>query len=193
MKLAHGAGWMWTLRISFVVLVLSCVPRSGLAVERLALLIGNQNYSEKVGPLKNPHKDIALVSESLRAVGFKVTTLQDADYKQMQVAIKKHVADVKAAGPDTISFFYYSGHGASDADTRINYLIPTDVENADDTSLWANSVEQTDVLDKLSHQAPAAIHYVVFDSCRNELKLVAKNNKALQTKDLKRSSKPQGF
>jgi hypothetical protein len=173
---------MRTLSISLLMLVLSCVPRPGLAVERLALLIGNQNYSEKVGALKNPLKDIALVGESLRAVGFKVTTLRDADYKRMQVAIKKHVADVNAAGPGTISFFYYSGHGASDADTRINYLIPIDVETADDTSLWANSVEQTDVLDKLSHQAPTAIHYVVFDSCRNELKLVAKNNKALQNK-----------
>ena len=172
--------WIQNLILSFGILVLFCLPQPGLATERLALLIGNQNYRENVGPLKNPHKDIVLVGDALGAVGFKVTTLKDADYKQMQVAIKNHA--IKAAGQDTISFFYYSGHGASDADTRINYVIPIDVETADDSSLWANSLEQTDIVDKLSRQAPDAIHYVVFDSCRNELKLTVKNKKALQGK-----------
>jgi hypothetical protein len=33
--------------------------------KRFALLIGNQAYDTSVGVLKNPHNDIALVSEAL--------------------------------------------------------------------------------------------------------------------------------
>jgi hypothetical protein len=33
---------------------------------RIALLIGNQAYNRKVGPLKNPHADIELAGASLK-------------------------------------------------------------------------------------------------------------------------------
>ncbi|MGO9986518.1 MAG: SUMF1/EgtB/PvdO family nonheme iron enzyme [Rhodomicrobium sp.] len=39
---------------------------------RLALLIGNQNYADKVGPLKNPHSDVALIESALQRLGFTV-------------------------------------------------------------------------------------------------------------------------
>jgi hypothetical protein len=48
---------------------------------RIALLIGNQRYSDKVGPLRNPHSDVALVETALRNVWFEVTALRDADYR----------------------------------------------------------------------------------------------------------------
>lgn len=149
------------------------------AAGRLALLIGNQAYLDKVGPLKNPRTDVALVGASLKRLGFSVTEIIDGNYKTIDTAIKKHIADVKASGPGTISFLYYSGHGAANADTRINYIIPVDVESAEDDSLWNNSIEQTDITEKLSRQAPDATHYVIFDACRNELQLQKKDKKAL--------------
>jgi hypothetical protein len=48
---------------------------------RLALLIGNQGYTQKVGPLKNPHDDVALIDASLQRLGFKVTLIRDATYR----------------------------------------------------------------------------------------------------------------
>lgn len=77
---------------------------------------------------------------------------------------------------------YYSGHGAADPDTKINYLIPVDVTNADDESLWVSSLNLNNVIENLREQAPAAIHYVVFDACRNELNLTRKGQKALSDK-----------
>ena len=74
-----------------------------------------------------------------------------------------------------MSFIYYSGHGAANLATKTNYLIPIDVPNADDESLWSNSLDlQTDIIDKLKTYAPSVTHFVVFDACRNELKLKSK-------------------
>ena len=88
-------------------------------------------------------------------------------------AIKRHIQAVRREGEGTISFVYYSGHGAADPDTKINYLIPVDVTSADDESLWINSLNLNNVIENLREQAPAATHYVVFDACRNELKVNA--------------------
>ena len=118
------------LRAAFIVLLVALLPSHAQAEARIALLIGIQAYSPKVGPLKNPHDDIALVGAALRSVGFTVTEVTDADYRSMDAAIKRHAAAVRREGPGTISLLYYSGHGAADADTKTNYLIPVDVADA---------------------------------------------------------------
>lgn len=146
---------------------------------RLALLIGNQAYAEKVGPLKNPHNDIALIGAALHKLGFKITLIKDAGYKAIDTALRRHIQEVRRAGKDTVSFVYYSGHGAADPDTQINYLIPVDVSTADDTEIWTNSIELRDIANRLREQSPEATHYVVFDACRDELRLTRGGKKAL--------------
>ena len=146
---------------------------------RLALLIGNSDYTQKVGPLKNPRNDVFLVGEALKDLGFNVTILRDADYRSMDTAIKRYVSDVRNAGKGAISFFYYSGHGVANPETQINYLIPVDLPDPSDINIWYQSFQQNDVIDKLSKQAPNATHYVVFDACRNELRLSGPAAKAL--------------
>lgn len=48
---------------------------------RMALVIGNANYS--VGKLKNPLNDALAMERTLRTLGFEVTTIRDANFKQM--------------------------------------------------------------------------------------------------------------
>ena len=79
----------------------------------MALLIGNQGYSTKVGRLKNPHNDVSLIEASLKQLGFKVTVLKDANYKAMDSALKRYVTEVRRAGRNTLSLFYYSDHGVA--------------------------------------------------------------------------------
>jgi caspase domain-containing protein len=167
-----GIGLMW------LVLLHSVASAEG----RFALLIGNQAYSAKVGPLKNPHSDVALVGAALRSLGFTVTEVRDADYRSTDAAIKRYVATVRHEGQGAISFVYYSGHGAADPDTKINYLIPIDVANADDDDLWNYSINLNTLVESLRAQAPGATHYVVFDACRNELNLTRRGQKALTDK-----------
>ena len=142
-----------------------------LSGRRIALLIGNQRYSEKVGPLKNPHNDVTLLQAALTKIGFETTVLHDSGYRAMDLAIKRYIAKLRDAGSDTISFFYYAGHGAANPSTRINYLIPVDITDAETQDLWLQSFEVSDIVDKLATQAPDTTHYVVFDACRDELKL----------------------
>jgi Caspase domain len=95
----------------------------------------------------------------------------DTAYRSMDLAIKRHIAKIHDAGSDAISFFYYSGLGAANPVTRINYLIPVDVADAETDERWQQAFESSDLVDKLSSQAPDAMHYVVFDAYRDELKL----------------------
>ena len=162
-----------------IVLVLSS---GSLAESRIALLIGNQAYNEKVGTLKNPHNDIALVGTALEKLGFNVTRIKDAGYKSIDTALKRHIQQVRRAGKDTISFVYYSGHGAADPDTQINYLIPVDVANADDAEVWTNSLDLREIVNRLREQSPDAVHYVIFDACREELHLTREGTKGLERK-----------
>jgi hypothetical protein len=75
------------LRALVVVILIVLLPAHSRAEARIALLIGNQTYNAKVGPLKNPQDDIALVGAALRSLGFTVTEATDADYRSMDVAI----------------------------------------------------------------------------------------------------------
>jgi hypothetical protein len=149
------------------------------AETRLALLIGNQDYAAKVGPLKNPLHDIELVGASLAKLGFAVTKLPNANKAQMDEAIRRYADQLRRAGPDAIGFFYYSGHGAANPETNVNYLIPVDLDSADSDALWYRSVEQPFVIELLSQRARNATHFVVFDACRNELNLSGEAAKAL--------------
>jgi formylglycine-generating enzyme required for sulfatase activity len=146
---------------------------------RIALLIGNKDYKPAVGPLQNTHKDVEIVGVALKQLGFDVTIVKDADYRKMDVEIRRHTDRVRSAGDGTISFFYYSGHGVANADTNSNYLIPVDVVRADTDDIWYNSFEQSAVIDRLNRLAPKAIHLVVFDACRDELNLTRAGKKAL--------------
>jgi uncharacterized caspase-like protein len=158
--------------ILLVVLALAAtVSASAETAKKFALLIGNQAYTNAVGPLENPHNDIRLVGDALRRVGFDVVEVKDAGYRRMDTEVKRHVMKVRRAGTNAISFIYYSGHGIANPDNKANYLVPTDVTSADSDDLWLHSFEQSQIIDRLRRRAPNATHYVVFDACRNELNL----------------------
>ena len=129
--------------------MLAMVPANAQGEKRVALLIGNQAYNAKVGPLKNPHDDVMLLSAALRSLGFAVMEIRDADYRSMDAAIKRHAAVVRREGQGTISLLYYSGHGAADPDTKTNYLIPVDVAEADDADLWNVSLNLNNIVEGL--------------------------------------------
>src|SRR5262249_42026700 len=63
-----------------------------------------------------------------------------------------------------------------------NYLIPVDVGNADNAEIWTNSVDLREIVNRLREQSPDAMHYVIFDACREELHLTREGTKALERK-----------
>lgn len=155
-------------------------------INRFALLIGNQAYSGEIKALKNPHNDVNLIAGALKKVGFtNITILKDATRVQMLEAFDNFTEKVQNAGPNTVSFFYYSGHGAADR-SHTNYLIPVNVRQLSSKTSWYSSVKLQQIIDRLNKRAPDATHYVIFDACRNTLRLRAPGSK-------KAIVQPKGF
>jgi hypothetical protein len=72
---AKFTGHCHMLRSTVILLFLALLPSHVCAEARIALLIGNQVYTPKVGVLRNPHEDVALVGAALKQLGFQVTIL----------------------------------------------------------------------------------------------------------------------
>src|SRR5262245_13958310 len=168
---------MWTRAI--VVIVLCLLPNTVFAQteKRFALLIGNQAYGNEIGRLANPHNDIALLERVLQGLSFEVVTVRDVGLGGLHQAVNAYARRVQAAGPNAVGFFYYSGHGA--ADGSVNYLIPIDVTTSDTGELWDQSLRLTEITSKLKREAGNATHFVVFDACRNTLKLIRAGTRSL--------------
>jgi formylglycine-generating enzyme required for sulfatase activity len=154
-----------------MMLLIVCLPSIAWAQgeKRIALLIGNQSYGSEIGRLANPHNDVALLERALRGLGFDVATVRDAGLATLHQAVNGYARRLQAAGPNAVGFFYYSGHGAADAGT--NYLIPVDVKTTETGELWDQSLRLTAITRQLKSEAGNATHFVVFDACRNTLKL----------------------
>lgn len=147
--------------------------------KRIALLIGNENYAATVGPLANPGNDVNLIASALEEIGFdrrNIRSVTNANRVTTLQAIDEYANKVAAAGPDAVAFFYYSGHGAASQQDRRNYIIPTEVK-ALDRSVWYQAIALDDVVTQLANRAPNAAHFVIFDACRNLLKMPTKGKK----------------
>jgi uncharacterized caspase-like protein len=166
---------MWVR--SAVVLIALLLPTCAWAEaqKRIAVLIGNRGYDASVGVLRNPHNDIAVVGEALGKQGFEILPpIKDARRSTILSGVRELVRKLNTAGAGAVGFLYYSGHGAAERDTNINYLIPVDAREPGSSSFWDESVKLDDIL-KLLDGARAAAKFVVFDACRNELQLPTKD------------------
>jgi hypothetical protein len=157
------------LRAAVIVLLIALLPAYARAEARIALLIGNEAYSAEIGRLANPHNDVALLEQALKGLGFEVVIVRDAGLGALTRAVNAYVRCLQAVGPSAVGLFYYSGHGASDGST--NYLIPVDVKTTETGALWDESLRLTAITRQLKAEAGNATHFVVFDACRNTLKL----------------------
>ena len=125
----------------------------------------------------------------------KIFSLQKtSDFAVCNKAVSQYVRKLRDAGPDATGFFYYSGHGAANQETRVNFLIPVDVTSIDSSELWDSSVRLEEIIDKLKTGAKNANHFVIFDACRNTLRLSKPGTKAiLQSKGFEPIRNVQGM
>jgi hypothetical protein len=165
---------------AFVQLALS----SAAQAQRVALLIGNSSY--QTAPLSNPPNDVLAMEAALKATGFKVQKVLNANQGQMKRAVRDFGEAVKGA---ELAFMYYSGHG-----TQIqgqNYLIPVGAEaginKESDYEIEAVSINH--IMNQIAAAQPRAA-VVVLDSCRNNP--FARSIKSAQ-KGMARIVSPQGI
>jgi WD40 repeat protein len=168
-----------SLRICICAVLWLAISHGALGQERYALLIGNERYSDKIRKLKNPLNDIAVIKGALIKAGFKPENIETVENATGVIINNKRLAfalKLRAAGPDALGFFYYSGHGAASKLTETgqtsNYIIPIDVEDSKGPlEMFASSVPLDDVVNQLRKAAQFADLIIIFDACRNELQM----------------------
>jgi formylglycine-generating enzyme required for sulfatase activity len=141
--------------------------RASCAEKRLALLIGNQNYS-RIDSLKNPHNDIKIIEKALTEAHFKIIPpVKDASRTVLFDTVKDFSKQLGALGPDAIGFIYYAGHGKAVIDGGPNYLIPSDIADDSRDEVERDGLDLNKIISWLSSNAPQAAHFIVIDACRD--------------------------
>ncbi len=173
--------------------VLLCILALGSAnlhaAERVALVIGNGAYKH-VSALKNPPKDVRLISNSLIDIGFNVTTLIDADVDEMESAVKKFKDKLNDSGKDTIGLFYFAGHGITY--DGANYLIPVEAKIEEGPDLRRRALPASWVLE-IMEAARNATNIMILDACRdNPFKGLSLSGTRSLTSGMVRMTAPEG-
>ncbi|NEW61164.1 hypothetical protein GSY74_07705 [Sulfurovum sp. bin170] len=135
------------------------VPKKIREENRLALVIGNQNY-QFFGKLNNPVLDAKKMSIALRQKGFEVISLANASQFEMQSAIEKFSYKLRNGGT---GLFYYSGHGVEVGGE--NYLIPIDSRVPSRVNK-SNSISLSSVILGMK-DAKNRFNMVILDACRS--------------------------
>ncbi|XP_061532686.1 mucosa-associated lymphoid tissue lymphoma translocation protein 1 isoform X1 [Phycodurus eques] len=126
------------------------------AVDKVALLIGNLNYSNHPA-LMAPMMDVHELANLLQQLEFRVVSLLDLTKVEMLDAVDKffHLLDKGVYG-----LFYYAGHGFERAGR--NYLVPVDAPQPYQTE---NCVCVQRVMLNMQ-QRQTALSVILLDTCR---------------------------
>ncbi|MCR8722963.1 caspase family protein [Frigidibacter sp. ROC022] len=141
------------------------LPAQTAAAKSLALLIGNDAYTE-IAPLRTARADAGGYAQLFQSMGFAVTEAHDLTGSAMRVTLARFYDSI--APGDTV-VFVYSGHGWSDG--QQNYLVPVDIQASGSATLL--SVESfpvrngvNGIVDQINRRAPGLL-VAILDACRN--------------------------
>ncbi|HEV8392145.1 MAG TPA: caspase family protein [Dongiaceae bacterium] len=134
------------------------------ASARVALVVGNGNYTPEIGKLKNPAGDAQLMADTLTGLGFEVALVTDADQKALKRAIREFGQKLRETGPEGIGLFYYAGHGVQ-VDGE-NFLLPIGAEIQAEGDVELEAVSASSILSQMQF-AGNAVNLVFLDACRN--------------------------
>ncbi len=134
-----------------------------LAENRIALVIGNANYTS-VTALPNPANDAKAMTTFLHSAGFEVVQAPDLTQSDMRRTIGNFATRVAAKGPDTVALVFYAGHGLQ-VDGE-NFLVPIDAQIQREADVPLQSMRLADLMHMLS-SVPSKTRIVILDACRN--------------------------
>jgi len=145
-----------------VALLLLGLAGTAAAADRVALVIGNDDY-RGWPPLASAVNDAEAVALRLRALGFELVgdrVWTDLDLQQMRAA--RDALHEAAAGADTAMVFF-AGHGSGEQNN--NWLVPVDAESIGyREDLPGRALSLNDFLRGLPRHA---LKIVMLDACRD--------------------------
>ncbi len=127
---------------------------------RVALVIGNGAYADS--PLRNPTNDATAMAAELRACGFDVTLLTNANQQQMETAAATFGNKIR--NNQGVGLFYYAGHGMQVQGE--NYLIPVGANITVEGDVKYKAMNVGQLLAQME-AAQNRMNIVVLDACRN--------------------------
>jgi hypothetical protein len=130
--------------------------------KKVALVIGNSDYSGKLSKLKNPINDANDVKNQLEKLGFEVIIVTNADQRRIDRKLREFVTKLKTAG---VGLFYFAGHGLS-VDNQ-NYLIPLKADISDKYNIKYGSLAVNEVVDRMK-DSKTRLNMLILDACRND-------------------------
>ncbi|MBD2704492.1 caspase family protein [Spirosoma sp. BT702] len=133
--------------------------------KRVALIIGNSEYTYYAELKNQPINDADSMNIRLNKLGFSTTLVKDTKGKLLKEKIK---AFCQAATNADLAFFYFAGHGLQYNGT--NYLLPVDMGEFSVTDqyvqeLTENALLITTLIEQLQ-QANPKFCMIVLDACR---------------------------
>lgn len=162
--------------------VISSTQLSRAAQEkRVALVIGNSAY-ENTTQLSNPKNDAEDMSIALKAIGFDVTKVDNADFSTMRKALRDFG---RAAQGAEIAMVYFAGHGM-EVDKN-NYLIPVDAQLLSDQDVEYEAIS-IELLNRAVSGAKG-LRMILLDACRNN-PFVNKMSRSISTRAIGRGLAP---
>jgi uncharacterized caspase-like protein len=130
----------------------------GPALSVYAIVIGNGAYQGS-GRLDNPINDARAISAKLKRMGFKVTTVENADRNKLVSSLVKFSS---SAAESDLTLFFYAGHGVQISGT--NYMLPTDTNLNQIGGVELHGISLNSVVDRF---LPGKTKLVFLDACRD--------------------------
>lgn len=131
-------------------------PAALTASDKVALLIGNLNYSHHP-PLMAPVMDVHELANLLQQLGFRVVSLLDLTKEEMQAAIQTFI---QLLDRGVYGLFYYAGHGFEHAGRNYMVAIDTPQPYRPESCVCVQRV-MSNMQDK-----DTALNIVLLDTCR---------------------------
>lgn len=152
--------WLSLRDLGLVFCAALCLAALPVQANRLALIIGNDNY-QNVSKLQKAGNDAVAMATELRAAGFEVSLYRDLDYRSMVKATEAMYSKIKG-GDEVVVFF--AGHGVQIKSG--NFLLPTDIEATTESAVEKTSYALHDLTERLE-AAKAAFSLIMVDACRD--------------------------
>ncbi len=148
--------------LAVALFVLAVTPQ-GFAADRIALVIGNDDY-QALPVLKKAVNDARAVAATLREIGFDVVIGENLSRRQMSRTLA-HFTDKIKAGDQ--AFVFFAGHGITIG--AENYLIPSDMPKpaSGQIDVVRDDAFSVDLLLSRVRARDARSTIFILDACRN--------------------------
>lgn len=173
----------------FLYLVFALFAAPLWAQERLALVIGNDQYTSVVD-LQKAVADAESVSDKLQSLGFETIEGLNLDRRGMNQRISDFISRLEAG--DT-AFVFFAGHGV-EIDGE-NYLLPTDIvapTSGETDFVKSESIALSNLLDRV-RATGARTSIAIIDACRDNPFETTAGRSVGRTRGLGRINAPEGM